>query len=97
MNGSKALEKTVNQENKCSLSDGAAQQHVTPSKLMKDPGLPSGFRSSQPFRAVHFGIDVSVFIVSSCKIGFYICFNHIMDLNYSNHSERFSWIKILSL
>ncbi|VDK61263.1 unnamed protein product [Onchocerca ochengi] len=56
MNGSKALEKTVNQENKCSLSDGAAQQHVTPSKLMKDPGLPSGFRSSQPFRAVHFDL-----------------------------------------
>ncbi|VDP14642.1 unnamed protein product [Onchocerca flexuosa] len=55
-NENKALEKTVNQENKCLMSDSTAQQHVTPSKLVKDPGLPSGFRSSQPFRAVHFDL-----------------------------------------
>lgn len=61
MNGEKKLEKTVNREKECSTSSGTGQQCVGPSKLMKDPGLPSGFRSSQPFRAVHFGIDISFY------------------------------------
>lgn len=58
----------MNQEGECSASDGNGQQHVSPCRLMKDPGFPSGFRSSQPFRTVHFGIDVSIFITSNCKI-----------------------------
>uniref|UniRef100_A0A1I7W1X4 Translation initiation factor eIF2B subunit delta n=1 Tax=Loa loa TaxID=7209 RepID=A0A1I7W1X4_LOALO len=55
-NGEKVLEKRVNRERECPTSDGTGQQRVSPFKLMKDPGFPSGFRSSQPFRAVHFDL-----------------------------------------
>ncbi|EJW86101.1 initiation factor 2 subunit family protein, partial [Wuchereria bancrofti] len=54
-NGEKRLENTTNRKKECS-SDVTGQQHVSPFKLIKDPGLPSGFRSSQPFRAVHFDL-----------------------------------------
>ncbi|KAK6112511.1 Initiation factor 2 subunit family protein [Brugia pahangi] len=57
-NGEKTLENTVNRKKECS-SDATGQQHVSPFKFMKDPGVPSGFRSSQPFKAVHFGIDLT--------------------------------------
>uniref|UniRef100_A0A0R3S068 Translation initiation factor eIF2B subunit delta n=1 Tax=Elaeophora elaphi TaxID=1147741 RepID=A0A0R3S068_9BILA len=61
-------EKTVNEERECSSSGGTEQKRTNPFRLMKDPGLPSAFRSSQPFKAVHFGTDISVFILPNCRI-----------------------------
>lgn len=55
-NEGKTTGKTVNWERKCSPSNITDQQCNPLCKTMKDPGLPSGFRSSQPFRVVHFDV-----------------------------------------
>ncbi|CAG9534120.1 unnamed protein product [Cercopithifilaria johnstoni] len=54
--GEKTFKKTVNQEKRCSTLDGNEQQRINPFKLVKDPELPNSFRSSQPFRTVHFDL-----------------------------------------
>ncbi|MCP9262998.1 Translation initiation factor eIF-2B subunit delta [Dirofilaria immitis] len=65
----KLLKQEQEKKNECSMSDNPGQQRVKPFKFMKDPGFPSGFESLQPFRTVHFGTDILVFIMLSCKIG----------------------------
>uniref|UniRef100_A0A915Q7J9 Translation initiation factor eIF2B subunit delta n=1 Tax=Setaria digitata TaxID=48799 RepID=A0A915Q7J9_9BILA len=52
----KAVEKTLDEGRKCPASDVVGQQDVNSFKPMRDPGLPSGFRSSQPFKTVHFDL-----------------------------------------
>ncbi|KAL3990238.1 Initiation factor 2 subunit family protein [Acanthocheilonema viteae] len=55
--GEKVSGKIMNQERECSTSDGSGQQRINnPFRLVKDSGLLSGFRSSQPFRTVHFDL-----------------------------------------